>query len=305
MELSAKQIEAYWRDGFLIVENAVSENDVEELRRVTDEFVEGSRGVTEHDGVYDLEPGHSASAPRVRRIKTPHTQHPIYDRIMRDPRLLSILQQVLGPAICFDTSKLNMKSPGGGAAVEWHQDWAFYPHTNSDLCAVGVMMDDCELENGPLLCVAGSHKGPIFDHHSDGHFCGAIDPETAGVDLESAVPCVGKAGSISIHHAMTLHGSAINISDKPRRLLFYQYRAADAWPLATPPASWEDWTASLLCGDNEPIVPRVTSVPVRLPFPKPKRTGSIYEIQRGAASYFGKGRNGGPDTGKDKAAGAT
>ena len=291
MELSGKQIDAYWRDGFLIVENVISGGDLEELRRVTDDIVEGARGVTEHDHIYDLEPGHSANTPRVRRIKTPHTQHPVYNRIMRDPRVLAILRQLLGPAICFDTSKLNMKSPGGGAAVEWHQDWAFYPHTNSDLCAVGVMMDDCELENGPLLCVPGSHKGPILDHHSDGHFCGAIDPETAEVDHESAVPCVGKAGSISIHHAMTLHGSAVNSSAKPRRLLLYQYRAADAWPLATLPTSWEDWTGKLVCGENEPVVPRVADVPVRLPFPGPKSAGSIYEIQRNSAStYFGKDR---------------
>ncbi len=79
---------------------------------------------------------------------------------MRHGAILEILRELIGPAIRFDTSKLNMKSPGYGAAVEWHQDWAFYPHTNSDLCAVGVMMDDCGIENGPLLCIPGSHRGP-------------------------------------------------------------------------------------------------------------------------------------------------
>jgi phytanoyl-CoA hydroxylase len=43
-----------------------------------------------------------------------------------------------------------MKSAGYGAPVEWHQDWAFYPHTNDDLAAVGIMLDDCDLENGPI-----------------------------------------------------------------------------------------------------------------------------------------------------------
>ena len=184
-----------------------------------------------------------------------------------------------------------MKAAGYGAAVEWHQDWAFYPHTNDDLCAVGVMMDDCAIENGPLLCVPGSHKGPVFDHHSDGYFCGAIDPETPGLALETAKPCIGPAGSISIHHARTIHGSALNTSDKMRRLLLFQYRAADAWPLvgALQPKSWEAWQALLLCGDDDPVVPRVTEVPVRLPSPAAKHAGSIYENQRGLKkSYFGK-----------------
>jgi phytanoyl-CoA hydroxylase len=288
--LSQAQIDAYDRDGFIVVENVLSAGEVAELRRVTDEFVENSRGLREHDAVYDLEPTHSAEDPRVRRIKSPHLQHAAYDRVMRHPNVLKILQAIVNPALRFDTSKLNLKAAGYGAAVEWHQDWAFYPHTNDDLCAVGVMMDDCELENGPLLCIPGSHKGPVYDHHSDGVFCGAIDPEAADIDFAKAVPCTGKAGSISIHHARTIHGSAVNTSSKPRRLLLFQYRAADAWPLvgSLQPKSWEEWQALLLCGENDPIVPRSTNVPMRLPLPAAQHQGSIYENQRGLKhSFFG------------------
>ncbi len=291
MRLSAGQVDAYREEGFIVVENVLSAEEVTALRAVTDGFVERARAVSEHDDVYDLEPSHSAAEPRVRRIKNPHAQHDVYAGIMRHPKVLAILQQLVSPAIRFDTSKLNMKAAGYGAAVEWHQDWAFYPHTNDDLCAVGVMMDDCAVENGPLLCVPGSHKGPVFDHHSDGYFCGAIDPETPGLAVETAKPCIGPAGSISIHHARTTHGSALNTSDKMRRLLLFQYRAADAWPLvaALQPKSWEDWQALLLCGDDDPVVPRVTDVPVRLPLPAAKHAGSIYENQRGLKkSYFGK-----------------
>jgi ectoine hydroxylase-related dioxygenase (phytanoyl-CoA dioxygenase family) len=291
MQLSASQIEAYREEGFLIVEGVLAADEVAALRAVTDGFVERARAVSEHDDVYDLEPSHSAAEPRVRRIKSPHAQHDTYAGVMRHPKVLGILQQLVSPSIRFDTSKLNMKAAGYGAAVEWHQDWAFYPHTNDDLCAVGVMMDDCAIENGPLLCVPGSHKGQVFDHHSDGYFCGAIDPETPGLALETAKPCIGPAGSISIHHARTIHGSALNVSDKMRRLLLFQYRAADAWPLvgALQPQSWEAWQALLLCGDDDPVVPRVTEVPVRLPLPAAKHAGSIYENQRGLKkSYFGK-----------------
>jgi ectoine hydroxylase-related dioxygenase (phytanoyl-CoA dioxygenase family) len=287
--LSKDQIEAYRRDGFIVVEDVPTTSEISALREVTDGLVEQARSVTEHNAVYDLESTHSSDDPRVRRIKTPHVQHPIYDAVMRHDAILRILQQLIGPAIRYDTSKLNMKSPGYGAAVEWHQDWAFYPHTNSDLCAVGVMMDDCGIENGPLLCIPGSHKGPIYDHHANGAFCGAIDPTTSGIDFSRAVPCTGKAGSISIHHVLTVHGSAVNTSPKPRRLLLFQYSAADAWPLvaAGQPQDWNDWTARILCGSADAIVPRMLELPVRLPLPAPKFVGSIYETQRELKnSYF-------------------
>jgi ectoine hydroxylase-related dioxygenase (phytanoyl-CoA dioxygenase family) len=280
--LTDSQVAAYRRDGFIVVENVLSPVEVDALRRTTDTIVAGARSRTTHDDVYDLEPSHTPQEPRVRRIKSPHRVHEVFDHVMRHERILAILRRLIGPAIRYDTSKLNLKSPGYGAAVEWHQDWAFYPHTNDDLCAVGVMMDDCGLDNGPLLCLPGSHEGPIHDHHSDGAFCGAIDPVASGLDFSRAVPCVGPAGSISIHHARTVHGSAVNTSDRPRRLLLYQYCAADAWPLMASHQGddWATWRSRVLCGDPDLVVPRTTAVPVRLPLPPPKRAGSIYETQR-------------------------
>lgn len=291
MSLSPEQIDRYRRDGFLVVPDVLSPDEIADLRRVTDTLVEGARAVTTHNAVYDLEPSHRPDAPRVRRIKQPHKVDPVYDAVMRHPRIVAILRDLIGPAIRWDESKLNMKSPGYGAAVEWHQDWAFYPQTNDDLCAVGVMMDDCALENGPLLIVPGSHRGPVYDHHVDGHFAGAMDPAKCDIDFASAVPCLGTAGSISIHHVRAVHGSAVNTSVKPRRLLLYQYCAADAWPLtgSQQPADFGALKARLLCGDVDLAAPRVTNVPVRLPLPPPKRTGSIYETQQELKNaYFGK-----------------
>ncbi len=285
------KVARYREDGFVVVENVLSEQDVTDLRRVTDELVEKARFVREHNDIYDLEPTHSAQEPRVRRIKTPHLQHAVYDRVMRHPNILAVLQKLVNPSIRFDTAKLNMKAAGYGAAVEWHQDWAFYPHTNDDLCAVGVMMDDCEMENGPLLCIPGSHEGPVYDHHGqDGHFCGAMDPARDGIDFSKAVACTGKAGSISVHHVRTIHGSAVNTSNKPRRLLLFQYRAADAWPMVATgqPTDWAKWNDLMLCGESDPVVPRVTAVPVRLPLPPAKNQGSIYENQRGLQNAYFK-----------------
>jgi phytanoyl-CoA hydroxylase len=178
-----------------------------------------------------------------------------------------------------------MKSAGYGSPVEWHQDWAFYPHTNDDLAAVGVMLDDIDGDNGPMQVVPGSHKGPVFDHHADGVFCGAIDARTPGLRLQDARACTGGAGAITIHHVRAVHGSAPNRSGRPRRFLLLQYRCADAWPLITPPADWARWSAALVAG-TETLTPRTTAVPVRLPYPAARNQGSIYENQNALRNRY-------------------
>jgi ectoine hydroxylase-related dioxygenase (phytanoyl-CoA dioxygenase family) len=283
--LTKAKIDEYREIGAIVVPDVLSAEEVAELSRVTDGFVAGARGLTGHTEIYDLEDSHTPEAPRVRRVKAPHQHHPAFARLVRHPRILAVLQDLWGPDIRFDTAKLNMKSAGYGAAVEWHQDWAFYPHTNDDLAAVGVMMDDMELANGPLLVVPGSHRGPVFDHHADGVFCGAMDPARSQVDFAAAIPLTGKAGSITVHHARAVHGSAPNSSARDRRLLLFQFRAADAWPLLGFPEGISAFDALMVAGQPT-LEPRLASVPVRLPLPPAAHQGSIYENQKGLGRRY-------------------
>src|SRR5262249_35520553 len=278
--LTRDQVEAYRRDGYLVIDNVLSATELETLRRVIDGLVEASRSVTAHDHVYDLEPSHTPEAPRVRRIKEPHNVHPAFRDIAFSKKIADILTPLIGTTsgIRYQTGKLNMKSAGHGAAVEWHQDWAFYPHTNDDLLAIGLYLDDCGLDNGPLMMIPGSHTWPIADHHADGVFCGAIDPATTDIDFSKAVALTGKAGSMTIHHVRMVHGSALNTSDRPRRLLLFQYTAVDAFPLLGIP-DWEAFNANIMTGEPT-MVPRLTPVPVRIPLPAATHAGSIYENQR-------------------------
>ena len=271
--------EQYVREGFVVLPDVVSQETIANLRCVTDEFVERSRSASRNDAVFDLEDGHSAAEPRLRRIVSPHRWHPAYAELVRHPGIVAALQRLIGPDVRFDQSKLNMKSGGFGSPVEWHQDWAFYPHTNDDLAAVGIMIDDADLENGAMLVLPGSHRGPIYDHHAEGRFCGAIDVARSGLDVSGAVPLIGRAGSITVHHARLVHGSATNLSNRPRRFLLHQYRAADAWPLIRRPNTWEEWSALLVAG-KETLEPRLVQIPVRLPLPAALNEGSIYENQR-------------------------
>jgi phytanoyl-CoA hydroxylase len=288
--IKSSDVETYRRQGFLVIPDVLSQAEVGDLRRVTDEFVEKSRTTLAHTEVFDLEDVHTATDPRVRRIVSPHRWHAAYASIIRHPRIIAVLRALWGPNIRFDQSKLNMKSGGFGSPVEWHQDWAFYPHTNDDLAAVGIMIDDVDLDNGPMLLLPGSHTGPIFNHHVDGRFCGAFDVSLTTLDLARAVPCIGRAGTITVHHVRLVHGSATNHSNRPRRFLLNQYRAADAWPLVRWPDDWETWTSLLVSGE-ETLTPRLAPVPVRLPMPPAENAGSIYENQRNLKSRFFAGSN--------------
>lgn len=245
--LTPEQVQFYKDNGYIALSGVLSDAEVRHLQAVTDDFLERSRSVTESDDIFDLEEGHTAAHPRLRRIKRPIKQHPAYEAILHHPGLLEVLQQLVSPAIRHYGLKLNLKPGGGGEPVEWHQDWAYYPHTNDDLCVLGIMLDDVTEEKGPLLVVPGSHKGPVLDHHQDGMFVGAVTDPRAEAMYPEAVPLLGKVGDITIHHTRTLHGSAANMSPDYRRILFLTLRAADAWPLTEMPESLEAFNVSFRC----------------------------------------------------------
>ena len=295
--LSEDQIGFYSENGYLLAENVVTPEQLERMRHITADLIERSRNVSTSNDVYDLDEGHCADTPKLTRIKLPHKQNPFFWEVLQNSGITSALRQLVGPNALLQTSKLNAKAPGGGAAVEWHQDWAFYPHTNDDVLAFGVFLEDVTEENGPLQVIPGSHKGPVLNHNNeDGIFCGAVDPSDPEFEIEKAVTITGKAGSMSIHHARTLHGSAPNVSDRARLMLFYECCAADAWPLMGGSAylqrlsqqeQWDDVQERVIIGESC-LQPRMEQVPIRLPYPPAKDVSSIFQLQKsgGAKSAF-------------------
>ncbi|HZP93654.1 MAG TPA: phytanoyl-CoA dioxygenase family protein [Burkholderiales bacterium] len=284
--ISRKDVEFYRENGYIVVENLIDAGMLARIRSVIGDFISRAGGVTAHNEVYDLEPTHTPQAPRVRRIKTPHKWHPIFWDVVKFPAMVDVLKALLGPDVRLHGSKLNMKAPKYGSPVEWHQDWAFYPHTNDDILAIGVMLDDMELDNGPLLVLPGTHRiDKVWDHHFEGRFCGAMDPgATPDLDYTKAVPCTGKAGSCSFHHVRLVHGSAQNTSMKPRQLLLYECAAADAWPLVNF-KDLDEFNSRMICGEPT-LAPRLEKVPVRMPYPPALAQGSIYENQTVVRNRF-------------------
>lgn len=292
--ISEEQVKSYKEKGYLIIENAIPSEKLKKLQDITDEFVEKSRTVSKNDEIFDISNDHSKDSPKLRRLKNPHQIHKIYEDITKDNCILDIVSQVIGINLRRDHTKLNFKAARGGEAIEWHQDWAFYPHTNDDIVEVGIFLDDCKEENGPLMAVPGSHLGPLDDHHHNGYFIGAIDPKKSHYNLDTAETFIANAGAISLHHVRSLHGSKKNNSDISRRMLFIGYTASDSWPLkgildlglkAT--AGEEDFVKNIYSVYEKNIVKgepcleaRVVNNPIKMPYPPPPSVGSIFENQK-------------------------
>lgn len=292
--LSATQIESFKERGYLMVPDVVGPEKLAELRAVTDEMV--ARADAAPDAlIHDI--GESAGRPYVRRLKSPHRHHPFFDQLVRDAGVLDIVEDLIGGDIRLYGTKLNLKLPSGvGDAIEWHQDWAFYPHTNDNILAVGILLDDMTVENGPLLVVPGSHRGPVYRHLSaEGHFCGALDHKRLRPALDRADVVTAPAGGITLHHVRAVHASGPNLSSVPRRLLFHNYAAADAWPLVgcgspgdrklCPGGRFDEYLDLVVRGTHRE--PRLASVPVRLPLPTAPDSSSVYTTQSASGdSYF-------------------
>ena len=273
--LSAKQIDFYKTNGYLTISNVINQDELNELKTVTEKWVNKSRSITEDNEIFVLELNHSSENPRLKRIKEPYKVDETYKNLVHNNNILDIVEDLIGPNIRLQGTKLNMKASGGGQQVEWHTDWGHYPHTNDDLLAVGVALDDMTEKNGCLLAIPGSHKQPETSHHEDGYFVGAVN----NVDMNQAVPLLVKAGGISIHHVRTLHASAPNFSNKERRFLLLSYRAVDAFPLAQPETSnWDAWNSCIIRG-KPTIQPRLEKLPVFFPGPIHGGKGNIFAIQ--------------------------
>lgn len=230
--LSQRQREDYFAKGYLLVERAVPMDWIERLRAVTDEMVARSRSCTVSDEVFDLEPGHSAEKPRLRRLSSPVEHHPLYwDFVTRSP-IADIVADLVGPDVRFHHSKLNFKWAEGGEAVKWHQDIQFWPHTNYSPLTVGTYLHDCGPDQGPLGVIPGSHEGPLYDQYNErGEWTGCLsDADLARAALDTAEYLMGPAGSITLHNCRTIHGSKPNLSDIGRPLLLNTLSAADAFP---------------------------------------------------------------------------
>jgi hypothetical protein len=223
----------YERDGYLHLPGYVGAAWLEELQAVAAAFVEQSRHVERSDATFDVEPGHCADAPRLRRLNSPVDQHDTFARFALDGPASDLAIAVLGGPVRYHHSKLNFKWSDGGEPVDWHQDIQFWPHTDFSPLTIGVYLDDVDAEMGPMGVIPGSHHGPLYNlYGEDGSWNGSMRAgDIAALDLGEVAWLDGPAGSVTVHNCCIVHGSMSNRSARPRPLLLQTYSRADAYPI--------------------------------------------------------------------------
>ena len=280
--LSEAQYRQFWADGYLLVENAVDSELLASMRNDFRDWVDESRSFAQAYGEtidgrprYDLEPGHSAAAPALRRVNAPVEVSKSYYRAMADSRMTDCVADLIGPNVKFHHSKINSKRPGGATEVKWHQDFPFTPHSNDDLITALLMVDEVTEENGPLEVVPGSHRGEIHGLWHDGVFTGAVSDDVASQCRQQAKVCTGPAGSVCLMHTRLLHGSAPNLSQDPRTLFINVYSAEDAIPYSPNPMPTE-YEGLVVRGTS---TRRVRSIDYEMELPQISTTASFFDQQ--------------------------
>jgi len=261
------------KNGYLVKKNLINENTIVNLNKQIKKIAKTSKffeSTLVNKKKYFL------------RLQDPHLRDKFFLNLSRHKNIINIVSSLLGGSARFHHSKLNFKLPSKlGGIVHWHQDWCFYPHTNDDLLAVGIYLEDCFEINGPLKVIPTTHKKKLYNHHFKGNFIGKINDK---LNTKKAVSLIGTAGTVTFHHVRTVHGSGLNLTNSSRPLLLFGYSAVDAWPLTYDKGSSTDPNNSLKDFDKliikgrKTLVPRMEKVPVIMPLPR--TSDSIYSLQK-------------------------
>jgi non-haem Fe2+, alpha-ketoglutarate-dependent halogenase len=211
--LTREQISAFNRDGFLKAIRVFDEDAIAAHRRYFDGLLE--RVVAAGGDSYS--------------ISTAHLKYPqVYD-LLAHPRIVAVVKDLLGEDVIGWGSHYFCKMPRDGKRVSWHQDASYWPLTPSKTVTVWLAIDDADVGNACMRFIPGSHLyGHLTWRLSEDDEGNVLNQSVADVERFGApVDDVLRAGEISIHSDLTLHGSEANDSDRRRCGLTLRYCAAD------------------------------------------------------------------------------
>ena len=175
--------------------------------------------------------------------------------IAHTPAILDAVEDILGPDLICWSTHLFAKLPGNPMAVPLHQDAVYWPFTSTRTVTAWYAVDDADDENGTMHFAAGSHRlGPLPYDELELDGTRVLGRRVADADHydDSAVNTL-RAGQMSLHSDLLLHGSAPNLSQRRRAGLTIRYAAASA----RMEEGWDDWKADAMSvrGARDPYWP--------------------------------------------------
>jgi non-haem Fe2+, alpha-ketoglutarate-dependent halogenase len=211
--LTRQQIEAFNRKGYLAPIQLFAEEEIADIRRYFDGLLE--RTLAAGGNSYSI----SAAHMRYGRI---------YD-LLTDARIVSYVKDLLGENVVGWGSHFFCKLPGDGKRVSWHQDASYWPLTPSKAVTVWLAIDNANIENACMRFIPGSHWfGHLTYTLSEDDDSNVLNQTVAGVEqLGAPVDDELRAGEISIHSDLLVHGSEANTSGRRRCGLTLRYCPAD------------------------------------------------------------------------------
>ncbi len=286
----------YKKNGYLVKDNLISIKEINKINNLVKKIINKEKnkkikiknqgGLQTYNNYHFVYNSNSSRNKEILRLNNPQNKHKLFFDLSRHKKILSIVKKLIGGTIRFHLGKLNFKLPNKkGGEIAWHQDWAFYPHTNDDLITVGIYLEDCKEENGPVKVIPGSHVKLVLSHHGkNNNFIGMIDRKKNKINFNKNVSLIGNAGTVVFFHSRTIHGSGLNLTSNNRPLLLFGYRACDAWPLINDgnphhDTDFENYEKNVIFGKKS-LKPRLKKVPIIIPLPKKKHFISIYQLQK-------------------------
>lgn len=222
MELSPAQVEQFHRQGFLVVENILTSEEIESMRARAEqiargEIPEGSRIKRQVEP--DVAAGNKAASDYEASLRKMTglalAGDDVFTAHAKRPRIVEMIQALLGQDLTLYQDQLFMKPARVGSRQPYHQDQpaGFLIDPPEALVTVWTALDDSTEENGCLRYLPGSHKlGPLNREQRAPYEQQALKGE-----LPDEVALVVPAGGCGIHHGWLLHASNINLSDHRRR----------------------------------------------------------------------------------------
>jgi non-heme Fe2+,alpha-ketoglutarate-dependent halogenase len=211
--LNAGQVAGFNRDGYLTGLRIFDAEEIAAIRRYFDQLLE--RALAEGGDSYS--------------ISTAHLRYGRVYGLLADPRIVSYVTDLLGENVIGWGSHFFCKMPGDGKRVSWHQDASYWPLTPSKAVTVWLAIDDADVENACMRFIPGSHWfGHLTYSLTEDDDSNVLNQAVAGVE-HLGVPFDNqlRAGEISIHSDLLVHGSEANTSPRRRCGLTLRYCPAD------------------------------------------------------------------------------
>ncbi|OLB99764.1 MAG: hypothetical protein AUH30_04280 [Candidatus Rokubacteria bacterium 13_1_40CM_68_15] len=239
--LTAGQIEAFWRTGFLAVERLTCQDDLGRIRRrLSTLFARFHELPGRH--AFDLgDEGRHTGVQQIPEINWTIRLVPALKRTPTFRAARALAAELLGgPTEHTGFDHAILKPPHNGRATPWHQDGAYAgPDSLATTVHFWIPLHDVSLEMGCMQFIPGSHLGPILPHHRRAHRQSAHVMEVDGVDATRAVACPLRAGGATVHLPHTLHLTGPNMTDEPRLAWILEFG------LVRPRAGWRAWLEAL------------------------------------------------------------